>query len=701
MRCLMPDTITIVETNTEVIEVEETIIAVETEVEIIEVAEQGVPGDSAYAVAVANGFVGTESEWLDSLVGADGAPGADGNAADIALEIHNAAEEVLSDEDEFGFWENVSTLLNKISWLNIKSTLKTYFDTLYNFYTHPATHSADIITDGTTNKAYTAVEQTKLAGIEAGAEVNVNADWNAVAGDAEILNKPTIPSIAGLIPYTGGTSNVDLGVHNLTVDTNSLFVDSANHRVGIGTTSPSYSLDVYGTTAANQISTYTGYNINIVATPTTLTGVVSAGGSVDDGTHYYYVSYLTALGETQVKLSSVITTTTGNNTVTLTIPVSTDTRVTGRKLYRTKAGTFASTGIYLATVSNNTATSYVDTAADSTLTGITGDGYFRTNTTNNYITVNGTRAMVLDTNGTYVGYLAGAAITSGGWNSFFGYRAGTAVTTGTGNVFLGMNAALNTTTGGSNVAIGYQPLYFNQTGNSNTAIGNNAMLGSAGVSTSYSVAIGASAAQNSTGSYNTYIGYGAGLSSAGGTNASNVGIGYRALAGITTSTATFNTVVGVEGMFNLSTGNHNTALGYRAGYNITTATDGVFLGYNAGAYETGSNKLFIDNQLRTNEATARYSAMIYGEFNSTLLSQKLYLNSKVSINPTGSLVSPTAYLHLGAGTATANTAPLKFTSGTLLTVPELGTIEYYDDGTNSHFYGTIKVAGVTTRIQII
>ena len=32
-------------------------------------------------------------------------------------------------------------------------------------YTHPATHSADMITNGTTNKAYTATEKTKLAGI--------------------------------------------------------------------------------------------------------------------------------------------------------------------------------------------------------------------------------------------------------------------------------------------------------------------------------------------------------------------------------------------------------------------------------------------------------------------------------------------------------------------------------------------------------
>ena len=38
-----------------------------------------------------------------------------------------------------------------------------------NNYTHPATHSADIVVDGTTNKAYTALEKTKLAGIAAGA----------------------------------------------------------------------------------------------------------------------------------------------------------------------------------------------------------------------------------------------------------------------------------------------------------------------------------------------------------------------------------------------------------------------------------------------------------------------------------------------------------------------------------------------------
>jgi len=45
---------------------------------------------------------------------------------------------------------------------------------------------------------FTNTLKTKLDGIADGAEVNINADWNATSGDAQILNKPTIPSIAGL-----------------------------------------------------------------------------------------------------------------------------------------------------------------------------------------------------------------------------------------------------------------------------------------------------------------------------------------------------------------------------------------------------------------------------------------------------------------------------------------------------------------------
>lgn len=39
---------------------------------------KGEPGDSAYEVAVKNGFEGTEQQWLASLKGAKGDPGAKG-----------------------------------------------------------------------------------------------------------------------------------------------------------------------------------------------------------------------------------------------------------------------------------------------------------------------------------------------------------------------------------------------------------------------------------------------------------------------------------------------------------------------------------------------------------------------------------------------------------------------------------------------
>ena len=45
--------------------------------------------------------------------------------------------------------------------------------------------------------------------------------------------------------------------------------------------------------------------------------------------------------------------------------------------------------------------------------------------------------------------------------------------------------------------------------------------------------------------------------------------------------------------------------------------------------------------------------------------------------------TPTAVLHLKAGSATANTAPLKLTSGTNLTTPEAGAVEF--NGTNLFF----------------
>ena len=65
-------------------------------------------------------------------------------------------------------------------------------------------------------------DKTKLNGIAAGAEVNVNADWNATEGDALILNKPTLSTVATSGSYNDLTSKPTIP----TVDVNKEYVDT-------------------------------------------------------------------------------------------------------------------------------------------------------------------------------------------------------------------------------------------------------------------------------------------------------------------------------------------------------------------------------------------------------------------------------------------------------------------------------------------
>jgi hypothetical protein len=61
----------------------------------------------------------------------------------------------------------------------------------------------------------------------------------------------------------------------------------------------------------------------------------------------------------------------------------------------------------------------------------------------------------------------------------------------------------------------------------------------------------------------------------------------------------------------------------------------------------------------------------------------------------GTNTSPTARIHLPAGTASAGTAPLKLTAGTNLTTPESGAFEF--DGTNLYF----TVGGVRKTVTLV
>jgi len=70
-------------------------------------------------------------------------------AVNVASSIHGvASKETPVDADEIGGIDTeASNVLKKHTWTNIKAFLKTYFDTLYNLYSHP-NHSGDVTSDG-------------------------------------------------------------------------------------------------------------------------------------------------------------------------------------------------------------------------------------------------------------------------------------------------------------------------------------------------------------------------------------------------------------------------------------------------------------------------------------------------------------------------------------------------------------------------
>lgn len=74
--------------------------------------------------------------------------------------------------------------------------------------------SADLVEDGTTNKVFTATEQSKLSGIESGAQVNavtsVNGSTGAITGLAttsDLTNKANVPTVGSIIETMDSSFN--------------------------------------------------------------------------------------------------------------------------------------------------------------------------------------------------------------------------------------------------------------------------------------------------------------------------------------------------------------------------------------------------------------------------------------------------------------------------------------------------------------
>lgn len=95
--------------------------------------------------------------------------------------------------------------------------------------------------------AFTDAEQIKLLGIEASADVTDTANVTAAGAlmDSELTDITAVKALDQGVATTDSPS-----FSGLTVDTNTLSVDSTNNRVGVATATPSTALDVNGTVTA-------------------------------------------------------------------------------------------------------------------------------------------------------------------------------------------------------------------------------------------------------------------------------------------------------------------------------------------------------------------------------------------------------------------------------------------------------------------
>jgi hypothetical protein len=153
---------------------------------------------------------------------------------------------------------------------------------------------------GLSTEDYTTAEKDKLAGIQVGAEVNVNADWNATSGDAQILNKPSIPSISGLATESYVDSKVEDtivdGVTTKAPSQNAVF-DALATKQALG----DYITELSGEATAEGPGNATVTLNNAAVTGKVLTGVNITGGSV-----VATDTMLTAFGKIQNQINGLV-----------------------------------------------------------------------------------------------------------------------------------------------------------------------------------------------------------------------------------------------------------------------------------------------------------------------------------------------------------------------------------------------------------
>jgi len=448
------------------------------------------------------------------------------------------------------------------------------------------------------------------------------------------LQATDVPTLAYL-PLTGGTLTGRLTSPALTVDTNTLFVDGVNHRVGIGTTTPSagYQLHVNGvagatvftvpsyntTLSANKLGLYGAYGAAIVGSTNTPNGGNLSFGPLINNVHF---EKMTLLANGNVGIG----TNTPNNLIQVLDLVNFD-----NTNFNTKLGYEAGKNI-VAGSQNNTFIGYQ--AGLSSLASSTNAADYNT----------------------AIGFQSLYSNTAGYSNTALGTYALYYNCTGYFNIAVGGNSLASNSTGFDNLSIGVDSMYYNTIGTHNIAYGAGSL--SRNVANSRSIAIGINAmlyADNRTSGRSTY----------------NVALGYEALRGSTTPASNvgqYNTAIGDSSLWVNTSGYNNSAIGTATLATNTTGYNNSALGYNAGRFiangssanATSTNSLYLGYDARAqangdiNEIVIGANTIGNGSNTVTLGADtitKTILKGDVGIG----VIAPQAKLHV-AGTIKSDTS---------------------------------------------
>ena len=451
---------------------------------------------------------------------------------------------------------------------------------------------------------------------------------------------------------------------NTSLSSNVVYIDEANDRVGIGTSSPSANLEIESTGTGDAILVT---NNDATSTAAPVLTLKRDSASPADGDYLGQIKFKGENDASQeivyakitAKTSDVTDTTedglietavkSGGSNLIVSRQTGTDLKlINGVGIEVDGDATFSSGNITLGGTGRIQGIDTVSATTDAANKAYVDANAGATN-------LNGLTDCLVDTDSLYVGEVPSGLSGNPQSNTTLGIDVLNSLTSGVRNTCIGNDVATLLTTANENTVVGYQALQ-NQNTLGNTALG--AYSGGNGSGGAYSVYVGYKSGQNNATNGHISIGGEAGYSNTSG--AFNTNIGYQ--AGYSNTTSSYRTCIGYEAGKS-STGQWNTLIGASAG-KVTTGAGSVAVGRNALLNNTSGGSNVAIGMESGNQNTTGYSNVFVGR-------------AAGRQNSTGYSNVAVGYEALRANLGSQNTA-LGYQSGLAVTTGHNNTMIGYD-----------------------